>query len=210
MWCLTPLVRGWHLLKTPRLKLSRKVKRLVKSLLQPSGLTQSRRSQKWGVRLSKAVCSRPLQPTRIRNRTLRRSARPPSCGLTREYRGRRRRSLPPIRFTGCQENVDAFAHETGHLLSKLLRVLPHQSSHQHWEQNEVHENLRGGEASLGAERPLWTALKGVGRIVQDMRDGSCSPISACLTDMGLTADEAASLFSWMFITIFSTCDRSKC
>jgi hypothetical protein len=49
--------------------MSRKVKRLVKSLLQPSGMTQSRRSQKWGVRLSKAVCSRPVQPTRIRNRT---------------------------------------------------------------------------------------------------------------------------------------------
>ena len=59
----------------------------------------------------------------------------------------------------------------------MFCVLPHQSSHQHWEQNEVHENLRGGEASLGAERPLWTALKHVGRIVQDMRDGSCSPIS---------------------------------
>ena len=65
----------------------------------------------------------------------------------------------------------------------MFCVLPHQSSHQHWEQNEVHENLRGGEASLGAERPLWTALKHVGRIVQDMRDGSRSPISACLMDM---------------------------
>src|SRR3984893_5612682 len=92
-------------------------------------------------------------------------------------------SPPPIRFTSCQEKVDAFAHETGHLLSKMFCVLPHQSSHQHWEQYEVHENLRGGEASLGAERPLWIALKHVGRIVQDMRDGSRSPISACLMDV---------------------------
>ena len=29
------------------------------------------------------------QPTRTRNRKLRRSARPPSFGLTQEYRGRR-------------------------------------------------------------------------------------------------------------------------
>jgi hypothetical protein len=68
--------------------------------------------------------------------------------------GRRRPSPPPIRFTSCQEKVDAFAHKTGRLLSKMFCVLPHQSSHQHGEQNEVHENLRGGEASLDAERPL--------------------------------------------------------
>src|ERR1700738_1039806 len=72
----------------------------------------------------------------------------------------------------------------------MFCVLPHQSSHQHWEQYEVHENLRGGEASLGAERPLWIALKHVGRIVQDMRDGSRSPISACLMDAADQGQEA--------------------
>src|ERR1700720_1933738 len=122
-----------------------------------------------------------------------RNRRAGSCGRTQDYRGRRRRSLPPIRFTGCQEKVDAFAHEIGHLLSKLFRVLPHQSSHQHWEQNEVHENLRGGEASLGAERSLWTALKGVGRIVQDMRNRSRSPISACLMNMAAQRRESLCL-----------------
>src|SRR5260370_29274199 len=111
-------------------------------------------------------------------------------GSAPEYRGRRRRSLPPIRFTGCEEKADTFAPEIGPLLSKVFRVLPHQSSHQHWEQNEVHENLRGAEASLGAERPLWTALKGVGRIVQDMRNRSCGPISACLMDMAAQRRES--------------------
>src|SRR3984893_4759862 len=72
----------------------------------------------------------------------------------------------------------------------MFCVLPHQSSHQHWEQYEVHENLRGGEASLGAERPLWIALKHVGRIVQDMRDGSRSPISACLMDVAAQGVES--------------------
>ena len=115
---------------------------------------------------------------------------PPSAGLG--VHERRRPSPSPIRFTSCQEKVDAFAHETGNLLSKMFRVLPHQSSHQHWEQNEVHENLRGGETSLGAERPLWTALKHVGRILQDMRDGSCSPISACLMDMAAQGRESVS------------------
>jgi hypothetical protein len=119
--------RRWHRLKTRRAKA-----RLVKSLWQPSGMTQSRRSQKRDVRLSKAVGGRPVRPTTIRNRTLHGSARPLSSGITQDYRGRQRPSPPPIRFTSCQEKVDAFPHETGHFLSKMFCVLPHQSSHQHW------------------------------------------------------------------------------
>ena len=66
----------------------------------------------------------PVQPARTRSRTLRRSARPPSRGRLGVSR-RRRRSLPPIRFAGCQEKVDAFAHETRRLFPKVFRVLPH-------------------------------------------------------------------------------------
>jgi hypothetical protein len=43
-WYSTPVAGGWHLPKT-----SHKVKSLVKGLLQSSGLTQSRRLQKWDV-----------------------------------------------------------------------------------------------------------------------------------------------------------------
>src|ERR1700730_18825954 len=56
---------------------------------KPIGMTQSRRSEKWDVRLSKAVCSHPVWPTSIRNRTLRRSVRPPSSGLGGERRAHR-------------------------------------------------------------------------------------------------------------------------
>jgi hypothetical protein len=54
------LWEAWHLPKTPRPKPSHKVKSLLKSLLSLSGMTQSRRSRKWDVRLSKTVCSRPV------------------------------------------------------------------------------------------------------------------------------------------------------
>jgi hypothetical protein len=79
-WCLRPLVGAWHRLKMPRPKPSRKLKRPVMSLWQRIGMIGSRRSRKSGLRLSKAVGGGPVQPTRIRNRTLRRSARPPTCG----------------------------------------------------------------------------------------------------------------------------------
>ncbi len=66
----------------------------------------------------------------------------------------RKASLSPIRFTSRQEKADAFAHESGQFTAQVFRALSHQSPHQHWEQDEIHENLRGGEASFRAEGAL--------------------------------------------------------
>ena len=62
-----------------------------------------------------------------------------------------RASLSPIRFTSRQEEADALAHESGQFAAQVFRALSHQSAHQHWEQDEIHENLRGCEASFRAE-----------------------------------------------------------
>jgi hypothetical protein len=62
-----------------------------------------------------------------------------------------RASLPPIGFTSRQEEADPLAHESGQFAAQVFRALSHQSPHQHWEQDEIHENLRGCEASFRAE-----------------------------------------------------------
>src|ERR1700722_14230394 len=94
-----------------------------------------------------------------------------------------RASLSPIRFTGRQEKADAFAHERRQLTAQLFRALPHQRSHQHGKQNEVHEDLRRGEASFAAEGSLGAARKRMGSIVQDMRNSSRCLIATGLMDM---------------------------
>ncbi len=51
-------------------------------------------------------------------------------------------ALPtPISFTSCEKTADAFANKGRQLLSKGFRVMPHQGSHEHWEQNEIHKDL---------------------------------------------------------------------
>src|SRR5689334_250252 len=53
-----------------------------------------------------------------------------------------RASLCPVGFTSCQEEADAFAHESGQFTAKLFHALPHQSPHYHRQQDEIHEDLR--------------------------------------------------------------------
>ena len=72
-------------------------------------------------------------------------------GIVEASLPRSRASLSPIRFTSRQEKADAFAYESGQFTAQVFRALSHQSPHQHWEQDEVHENLRGCEASFRAE-----------------------------------------------------------
>ena len=54
--------------------------------------------------------------------------------------------------------------------------MPHQGSHEHWEQNEIHKDLSRGGISFLTEGSLWRVRKHVGGVVKDLRDGICSPI----------------------------------
>ena len=86
-------------------------------------------------------------------------------------------ALPtPIRFTSCEKKADAFGNKGRQLLSKGFRVMPHQGSHEHWEQNEIHKDLSRGGTSFRTEGSLWRVRKHVGGVVKDLRDGICSPI----------------------------------
>src|SRR5258706_7039632 len=110
-----------------------------------------------------------------------------------QNRARAKDLLSPIRFTGRQEEADAFAHESGQLAAQLFRALAHQSPHQHREQNKIHENLRRGEASFRAEWSLGAARKRVGGIVQDMGNGSGSPIPPGFVDVATERGESVCL-----------------
>src|SRR5258706_5767072 len=110
-----------------------------------------------------------------------------------QNRSRAKDLLSPIRFTGRQEEADAFAHESAQLAAQLLGALAHQSPHQHREQNKVHENLRRGEASFRAEWSLGAARKCMGGIVQDVGHGSRGAVPPGFVDVATERGESVCL-----------------
>jgi hypothetical protein len=134
-----------------------------------------------------------FRPTCSGGQPSERKASPLEKGAPSQSRARAKDLLSPIRFTGRQEEADAFACETGQFAAQFLRTLAHQSPHQHREQNKIHENLRRGEASFRAKWSLGAARKCVGGIVQDMGNGSGSPIPPGFVDMATERGESVCL-----------------
>jgi hypothetical protein len=130
-----------------------------------------------------------FRPTCSGGQPAEREASPLQKGAPSQNRARAKDLLSPIRFTGRQEEADAFAHESGQL-AQLFRALAHQSPHQHQEQNKIHENLRRGEASFGTEGSLGSARKRVGGIAQDMGHRSRGAVPPVFMDMAAQRRES--------------------
>ena len=134
-----------------------------------------------------------FRPTCSGGQSSEREASPLEKDAPSQDRARARNLLSPIRFTCRQEEADAFAHESGQLAAQLFRAFAHQSPHQHREQNKVHENLRRGEASFGAEWSLGAARKRVRGIVQDVGHGGCGAIPPSFVDVATERGESLCL-----------------
>src|ERR1700731_4349330 len=85
--------------------------------------------------------------------------------------------MHPIALASRQKKADAFAHKGWQLLSKAFHFLPHQGTHEHWKQNEIHKDLCCAQNSFGAERCLCRARKNVGRLVQKLGYSIRGPVS---------------------------------
>jgi len=148
-WYSTRRGRRWHKVATHR--------RTSADARRPlwRNTNRSTHSRRWRLCPSGHVFDRPAPPVWLqRGRSHQsRTARQFKIAYARQM-WHARASLSPIGFTSRKEEVDAFAHERWQLAAEFFRSLAHQSPHHHWQQNEIHENLRGGETSFGTEGPL--------------------------------------------------------
>src|SRR5258705_12624988 len=92
-----------------------------------------------------------FRPTCSGGQPAEREASPLEKGAPSQDRARAKDLLSPIRFAGRQEEADAFAHESGQVAAQFFRALAHRGPHQQWEQNKIHENVRGVEVSFRTE-----------------------------------------------------------
>ena len=114
-------------------------------------------------------------------------------GARRSRKARRLKSLaynsaqgphfPQSASQAARKKLTRSRTKSRQLTAQLFRTLPHQGSHQHRKQNQVHVDLRRSEASLPAEGALGAPRKRVGSIVQDVGDSNRGLIAPGLMNM---------------------------